>query len=150
MRKSKSKAPAIPVDPLADLRFSAKLLKALREDRRNHGIPVLAPLSKHQILLCYIKEIEYYLGRPPPYYKGHPLVEKMRSDAASMHGTLLADGLHSRALDLLMSTDYMREVQEETDLTTDKHRRYRTMEAASMRLQKEAKGYLDSLRGLYT
>jgi len=26
-------------------------------------------------------------------------------------------------------------------------RRYRTMEAASMRLQKEAKGYLDSLRG---
>lgn len=27
-------------------------------------------------------------------------------------------------------------------------RRYRTMEAASMRLQKEAKGYLDSLRGM--
>ncbi|KAM3065622.1 BAR adaptor protein Hob3 [Clarireedia jacksonii] len=26
-------------------------------------------------------------------------------------------------------------------------RRYRTMEAASLRLQKEAKGYLDSLRG---
>lgn len=31
---------------------------------------------------------------------------------------------------------------------SDMHcRRYRTMEAASMRLQKEAKGYLDSLRG---
>ena len=29
-------------------------------------------------------------------------------------------------------------------------RRYRTMEAASMRLQKEAKGYLDSLRGSYS
>jgi hypothetical protein len=28
-------------------------------------------------------------------------------------------------------------------------RRYRTMEAASMRLQKEAKGYLDSLRGVW-
>lgn len=28
------------------------------------------------------------------------------------------------------------------------HRRYRTMEAASLRLQKEAKGYLDSLRGM--
>ena len=26
-------------------------------------------------------------------------------------------------------------------------RRFRTMEAASLRLQKEAKGYLDSLRG---
>jgi len=32
-------------------------------------------------------------------------------------------------------------------LTYDEPRRYRTMEAASMRLQKEAKGYLDSLRG---
>ena len=32
-------------------------------------------------------------------------------------------------------------------LTDDEPRRYRTMEAASMRLQKEAKGYLDSLRG---
>ena len=28
-----------------------------------------------------------------------------------------------------------------------KHRRYRTMEAAANRLQKESKGYLDSLRG---
>lgn len=28
------------------------------------------------------------------------------------------------------------------------HRRFRTMEAASLRLQKEAKGYLDSLRGM--
>lgn len=28
------------------------------------------------------------------------------------------------------------------------HSRFRTMEAASLRLQKEAKGYLDSLRGL--
>lgn len=27
------------------------------------------------------------------------------------------------------------------------HSRFRTMEAASLRLQKEAKGYLDSLRG---
>jgi hypothetical protein len=32
---------------------------------------------------------------------------------------------------------------------SDLGRRYRTMEAASMRLQKEAKGYLDSLRGTY-
>ena len=32
-------------------------------------------------------------------------------------------------------------------LTDDEPRRYRTMEAASMKLQKEAKGYLDSLRG---
>jgi hypothetical protein len=30
-----------------------------------------------------------------------------------------------------------------------KHRRYRTMEAAANRLQKESKGYLDSLRGTY-
>lgn len=29
------------------------------------------------------------------------------------------------------------------------YRRYRTMEAAANRLQKEAKGYLDSLRGAY-
>ncbi|KAK4183684.1 BAR domain-containing protein, partial [Podospora australis] len=29
-------------------------------------------------------------------------------------------------------------------------RRFRTMEAASLRLQKEAKGYLDSLRGMGT
>lgn len=34
-----------------------------------------------------------------------------------------------------------------TDLTVV-HSRFRTMEAASLRLQKEAKGYLDSLRGL--
>jgi hypothetical protein len=33
------------------------------------------------------------------------------------------------------------------DEGSQNHRRYRTMEAASMRLQKEAKGYLDSLRG---
>lgn len=36
---------------------------------------------------------------------------------------------------------------EERDLQHD--RRYRTMEAASLRLQKEAKGYLDSLRGSF-
>jgi hypothetical protein len=30
-----------------------------------------------------------------------------------------------------------------------KSRRYRTMEAAANRLQKESKGYLDSLRGTY-
>ena len=29
-------------------------------------------------------------------------------------------------------------------------RRYRAMEAAANKLQKEAKGYLDSLRGIYT
>jgi hypothetical protein len=29
----------------------------------------------------------------------------------------------------------------------EKYRRYRTMEAAANRLQKESKGYLDSLRG---
>lgn len=34
-----------------------------------------------------------------------------------------------------------------TTLDTDLCRRYRTMEAAANRLQKEAKGYLDSLRG---
>ena len=28
-------------------------------------------------------------------------------------------------------------------------RRYRTLESAATRLQKEAKGYLDSLRGMY-
>jgi hypothetical protein len=35
----------------------------------------------------------------------------------------------------------------EANITGRLSRRYRTMEAASMRLQKEAKGYLDSLRG---
>jgi len=35
------------------------------------------------------------------------------------------------------------------DLADEMIRRYRTMEAASMRLQKEAKGYLDSLRGVH-
>jgi hypothetical protein len=34
-----------------------------------------------------------------------------------------------------------------THILTTCCRRYRTMEAASLRLQKEAKGYLDSLRG---
>lgn len=38
-----------------------------------------------------------------------------------------------------------------TDLADDEafalYRRFRTMEGAAMRLQKEAKGYLDSLRG---
>jgi hypothetical protein len=33
------------------------------------------------------------------------------------------------------------------NMEADQCRRYRTMEAASLRLQKEAKGYLDSLRG---
>lgn len=36
-------------------------------------------------------------------------------------------------------------VMEDAD---SRHRRYRTMEAAANRLQKEAKGYLDSLRGM--
>jgi hypothetical protein len=35
--------------------------------------------------------------------------------------------------------------EDEGSLSTS---RYRTMEAASLRLQKEAKGYLDSLRGM--
>jgi hypothetical protein len=38
--------------------------------------------------------------------------------------------------------------EDEEDPYLQLPRRYRTMEAASMRLQKEAKGYLDSLRGL--
>lgn len=41
------------------------------------------------------------------------------------------------------------EIEPEIEPTADEgdNRRYRTMEAASLRLQKEAKGYLDSLRG---
>lgn len=36
-----------------------------------------------------------------------------------------------------------------TDVDTMRYSRYRTMEAAANRLQKEAKGYLDSLRGVF-
>ena len=50
--------------------------------------------------------------------------------------------------DYFMTQFMAAETEEEKGIVVDQvSRRYRTMEAASLRLQKESKGYLDSLRG---
>jgi hypothetical protein len=87
----------------------------------------------------------------------------MDSETWSMADTLVESMMESETESIMNSTETVMEsetefiiesrtepeIEPEIEPTADEgdNRRYRTMEAASLRLQKEAKGYLDSLRG---
>ena len=73
------------------------------------------------------------------------LYKEINQVAAMARNSKLKDFMDKLIADCYMATT----LEVKDDFADEQLRRYRTMEAASMRLQKEAKGYLDSLRGVH-
>jgi hypothetical protein len=56
-------------------------------------------------------------------------------------------GMWKRRMTVTTKSKRGQQLQIHWKTTSNKTRRFKTMEAAALRLQKESKGYLDSLRG---
>lgn len=97
---------------------------------------------------------------PAEYYPSSPFLHSATKSSKNSTDYLPSTPiLHSKSAsstfgnedlewDYFMTQFMAAESEEEKGIVVDQvFRRYRTMEAASLRLQKESKGYLDSLRG---
>jgi hypothetical protein len=119
--------------------------RLLAQDRAQHGLFLTAnPLSAQQLLVLDVNEATNLLlklaGGP---YAEHPVTLDIMDEFRELRRFLVKEAMFC----LIMNMPIVRRWK---SLTAPLDRRYRTMEAASMRLQKEAKGYLDSLRGRFT
>lgn len=129
------------MNSLQPLIYSVGHKRKARELRQTFTLaPIVASTSSFQIHKTFF-DTYHVLHASSQAYDGH---HQFRSAKMSWSGFKKAT---SRAgTQLMMKTGH---VEKTTDREYEvEERRYRTLEAASLRLQKEAKGYLDSLRAM--